>query len=88
MRIIEMKLTTPTTMVLFGAGAGMAFLLSASPAIATETTSLDEGYGVLLDFALGGMLFLSAIASVAALAKATRDIEVFQEPAFPAMIEP
>lgn len=84
-----MRLTSPTKMLtLFGSGAGMAWLLSASPAMAAETSSLFEAHPELLDFALGGMLVLSAIASTIGFARATTDIEVLHEPAFPAMEGP
>jgi hypothetical protein len=84
---LEMKLAASTKMLLFGTGAGMAWLLSASPSMAAETTVLEESR-VLLDLALGGMVFMSMIASVAGLAIAVRSIERFQEPAFPAIMEP
>lgn len=52
-----MQLTTIAKMVLFGVGAGMAWLLSASPAMAAETSSLFEAHPELLDFALGECCF-------------------------------
>jgi len=82
-----MRLTSTKMLTLFGVGAGIAWLLSASLSMAAETTVLEENR-VLLDFALGGMLFLGMIASTVGLAKASTNIEVFNEPAFPAIMEP
>jgi len=60
-------------LTLFGSGAGMAWLLSASPVLAAETNSLFEAYPELLDQLLGGMLFLLGILSVVYLFRVAID---------------
>lgn len=71
-----MKLTTQAKLILFGSGALGVWLLSASPLMAAETLPSEDNRA-LLDVALAGMLFLTAIASVAGLA----EMETFKKPA-------
>lgn len=70
-----MKLTIPTKMLtLFGIGTGMAWLLSPSAGMAAETSSLFEANPELLDYLVGGMLFVLGILSIVFLFRAAMDI--------------